>query len=144
MTIQVSMVPKQYIDTCWDEIEPFLEKAARYTYGRYTVDDIKATITDYDHELWVAFEGDKIKAAVVTNIVAYPTRKLLCMSFCGGEEMSTWLDKLIALLRKYAEEMGCDGLEATARKGWSRVFKNDGYEGKWVTFELPIEGVKYG
>lgn len=144
MTLHVSMVPKQYVDTCWDKVEPYLEKAAKYTYGRYTVDDIRTSITDYDHELWVAFDDEKIKAAVVTNIVVYPKRKLLCMSFCGGEDMASWLDKIIALLRQYAADMGCDGLEATARKGWSRVFKNDGYDGKWVTFELPIEGVKHG
>lgn len=144
MTIQVSMVPKQYVDTCWDQVEPYLEKAAHYTYGRYTVDDIKASITDYDHELWVVFVGKKIKAAVVTNIVVYPKRKLLCMSFCGGEDMASWVDSMLALLRKYATEMGCDGLEASARKGWSRVFKNEGYEGKWVTFELPLEGVQHG
>jgi len=140
MTIQVSMVPRQYVDTCWDKVEPFLEKAAKYTYGRYTVDDIKATITDYDYDLWVAFEGDKIQAAVVTNFVVYPKRKLLCMAFCGGENMTIWLESMLALLRKYAAEMGCDGLEATARRGWGRVFKNDGYDSKWVTFELPLEG----
>lgn len=144
MTIQVSMVPKQYVDTCWDKVEGYLEKAAHHTHGRYTVDDIRTSITDYDHDLWVAFDEEKIKAAVVTNIVVYPKRKLLCMSFCGGENMKEWLDPLLTLLRKYALDMGCDGLEATARRGWSKVFKNDGYDGKWVTFELPVEGVQHG
>ena len=100
MTIQVSMVPKQYVDTCWDKVEGYLEKAAYYTHGRYTVDDIRTSITDYDHDLWVAFDEDSIKAAVVTNIVVYPKRKLLCMSFCGGENMKEWLDPVLALLRK--------------------------------------------
>ena len=48
------MVPSQYVDTCWEKIAPFLEKAADYTYGRYTVDDIYDSITDYDYQLWVA------------------------------------------------------------------------------------------
>ena len=43
--IEVSLVPTQFIDTCWAKIEPFMERAAKYTYGRYTSDDI---YDDYD------------------------------------------------------------------------------------------------
>jgi hypothetical protein len=142
--IEVSMVPKQYVDTCWDEIKPYLEKAASYTYGRYTVDDIYTSIVDYDYELWVAFENGRIKGAVVTNFVVYPQRKLLCMSFCGGVDLKDWKDSMLSLLRRYARDMGCDGIEATARRGWARVFQNDGFKSNWVTFELPLEGADYG
>tara|TARA_R110000868_G_C10637928_1_gene743848 strand:- start:88 stop:519 length:432 start_codon:yes stop_codon:yes gene_type:complete len=142
--IQVSMVPKQYVPTCWPMIEPFLEKAAKYTYGRYTVDDIYDSIVDYDYELWVAFEDNEIKGAVVTNSVTYPKRKLLCMSFCGGVGLKDWKDPMLAILQRYARDTGCDGIEATARRGWAKVFQLDGYKSNWVTFELPIEGVRHG
>jgi len=136
--IQVSMVPTQYVDTCWKEIEPYMEKAAKYTYGRYTSDDIYDSLKEYDHQLWVAFDGGKIKGAVVTNIITYPKRKILCMSFCGGTELKDWKTPMLELLKKFAKDVGCDGIEATARKGWAKVFENDGYKGHWVTFELPI------
>jgi hypothetical protein len=136
--IQVSMVPPQYVDTCWKEIEPYMEKAAEYTYGRYTSDDIYDSLKEYDHQLWVAFDGGKIKGAVVTNIITYPKRKILCMSFCGGVGLKDWKDPMLELLKKFAKDVGCDGIEATARRGWAKVFENDGYKGHWVTFELPI------
>lgn len=136
--IQVSMVPPQYVDTCWKEIEPYMEKAAEYTYGRYTSDDIYDSLKEYDHQLWVAFDGGKIKGAVVTNIITYPKRKVLCMSFCGGVELKEWKGPMLELLKKFAKDVGCDGIEATARRGWAKVFENDGYKGHWVTFELPI------
>ena len=136
--IQVSMVPPQYVDTCWKEIEPDMEKAAEYTYGRYTSDDIYDSLKEYDHQLWVAFDGGKIKGAVVTNIITYPKRKVLCMSFCGGVELKEWKGPMLELLKKFAKDVGCDGIEATARRGWAKVFENDGYKGHWVTFELPI------
>ena len=142
--IEVSMVPKQYIDTCWNVVKPYLAKAAEYTYGRYTVDNIYASIVDYDHELWIAFEDGKIKGAVVTNFVIYPQRKLLCMAFCGGIGLKDWKDPMLALLRRYARDTGCDGIEATARRGWAKVFQNDGFNSNWVTFELPIEGEEHG
>ena len=136
--IQVSMVPPQYVDTCWKEIEPYMEKAAEYTYGRYTSGDIYDSLKEYDHQLWVAFDNGKIKGAVVTNIITYPRRKILCMSFCGGIGLKDWKDPMLELLKRFAKDSGCDGIEATARRGWAKVFENDGYKGHWVTFELPI------
>ena len=51
---------------------------------------------------------------------------------------------MLLLLRRYARDMGCDGIEATARRGWAKVFQNDGFNSNWVTFELPLEGADYG
>lgn len=138
------MVPTQYVDTCWDKVAPLLNKAADYTYGRYDIDDIYTSITDYDHILWVALKEGKIVGAVVTNTVVYPKRKVLCMSFCGGEGLKDWKQEMLSLLQRYARDTGCDAIEATARRGWAKVFENDGYKGHWVTFELPVEGVHYG
>lgn len=137
--MEVSMVPSQFIDGCWDKVKPYLEKAANYTYGRYTVDDIYDCIKDYEYHLWVAFEGSEIKGAVVTNFMIYPRMKTLCMSFCGGKDLKDWKAPMLDLLQRFARDMGCDTIEATARTGWARVFKNDGYKDNWVTFELPVK-----
>lgn len=137
--IQVSLVPTQYIDTCWDKVEGFMAKAAEYTYGRYKTGDIYDALKDGDYFLWVAYEGDTFKGAVATSFAVYPQRKLLCMQFCGGEELHLWKDAMLALLRKFAKDMGCDGIESTARQGWAKIFKDDGYKANWATFELPLD-----
>lgn len=142
--ITVSMVPTEYIDTCWSKISAFLDKAAHYTYGRYTVDDIYDSITDYGYHLWVAYEGEEFKGAVVTNFMTYPKRKVLCMSFCGGKDLVKWKNPMLEILQRFARETGCDGIEAAARPGWAKVFQADGYKTNWVTFELPLEGVQHG
>jgi hypothetical protein len=136
--IEVSLVPKQFIDTCWEQIEPFMQKAAKYTYGRYTSDDIYDSVVEHDHHLWVAFDKTGIKGAVVTNIIVYPKRKLLAMAFCGGQDLKEWKDPMLNLLQRFAKDMGCDGIESTARAGWAKIFSNDGYKQHWVTFELPV------
>lgn len=136
--MEVSMVPPQLINTCWKQIEPFMEGAAKYTYGRFTSDDIYDSVTEHDYQLWVAFDGQVMKGAVVTNVMVYPKRKLLCMSFCGGNDLKEWKEPMLSLLQRYAKDMGCDGLEATARAGWAKILLNDGYKQHWVTFELPL------
>ena len=136
--MEVSMVPPQLVNTCWKQIEPFMAKAAKYTYGRFTSDDIYDSVTEHDYQLWVAFDETGIKGAVVTNIMVYPKRKLLCMSFCGGYDLKEWKEPMLSLLQRYAKDMGCDGIEATARAGWAKIFLNNGYKQHWVTFELPL------
>ena len=136
--MEVSMVPPQLINTCWKQIEPFMAKAAKYTYGRFTSDDIYDSVTEHDYQLWVAFDETGIKGAVVTNVMVYPKRKLLCMSFCGGYDLKEWKEPMLSLLQRYAKDMGCDGIEATARAGWAKIFQSDGYKQNWVTFELPL------
>jgi hypothetical protein len=135
--MQVTMVPKEFVGQCWDDVEKYLADAAEYTHGRYEVDDILDSITDYDHTLWIAFDEEKIKGAVVTNFMHYPKKKYLCMTFCGGVELDKWKDPMLKLLQHFAHDTNCDGIEATARLGWTKIFKDDGHKPLWQTFQLP-------
>lgn len=136
--IEVSLIPPQYVDSCWDRIEGFIEKAAKYTYGRYTTDNIYDMVKEGDYQLWVAIDGTEFKGAVVTNIITYPQRKLLGMQFCGGEDLKLWKEPMLNLLKRFAKDVGCEGIESTGRPGWAKVFQNDGYKATWVTYELPL------
>lgn len=137
--IEVSLVPTEYTDTCWEKIEKFIDKAAKYTYGRYTTSNIYDLVKEADYQLWVAYDGGVFKGVVVTNIINYPQRKLLGMQFCGGEELDTWKPQMLDLLKRFARDSGCEAIESTGRPGWAKVFQNDGYKATWVTYELPIE-----
>lgn len=142
--MQVSMVPNDHVDAVWDKVKDYLDGAAQYTHGRYTVDDIYDCIKEYDYTLWIAFDKDKIKAAVVTNFTHYPRKKYLNMVFCGGEDIDTWIGPIIKMLQCWAFDNECDGLEATARLGWAKVFKGDGYKPLWQTFQLPAADAGLG
>ena len=137
--IEVSMVPSEYIDTCWDKVEGFMERAAKYTYGRYATKDIYSLIVNDGYQLWVAYDEGTFKAAVVTSIMDYPQKRMLCMQFCGGDDMKDWLDPVLNILKRFAKDNKCEGLESTARPGWAKIFKNDGYTASWVAFELPLD-----
>ena len=137
--IQVSQVPTEYVNSCWKDVEGYLKKALEYTNGRYEIEDLYLAICKYDHHLWIAFDENEIKGAVVTHILVYPRKKFLCMAFCGGKELGTWKDEMIVMLKNFAIDMKCDGLEATGRKGWAKALKSHGHEFLWDTFELPLE-----
>lgn len=141
--MEVSAVPAEFVKQVWPDVEEYLKGAADYTYGRYDVEDILDSITDYDHTLWIAFNIEGIKGAVVTHFSDYPRKRMLCMEFCGGIEVDTWQKPMLELLQRWAKENNCDGIESTGRMGWSKVFKSDGYKPLWQTYELPL-GVDNG
>lgn len=140
--MKCSMVPADMIDTCWEQVEPFLAKACKFTYGRYTTQDVYEMVDEGLLHLWVAFqvgeEGTVIKGAVVTQLMAYPRSKYLSLMLCGGEGIKDWQTPMLDLLRKFARDTACDGIEATARRGWAKLLDSEGYKARWVTFELPI------
>lgn len=142
--IQVTLIPREHVSEVWPLVKDYLAEAAKYTHGRYEVDDIYDAIMDYDHMLWIAFDEEKIKGAVVTNFANYPKKKYLVMSFCGGVELDQWKDSMLKLLQHWAFDNHCDGIEATARIGWTKIFKDDGHVPLWQTFQLPAANAGLG
>jgi hypothetical protein len=139
--IVATIVPLEYIELVWPKIEGFLDGAARYTYGRFTVDDIKNSVLTTDQQLWVAYD-DKTEepyGAVVTQVLTYPRMKSLVMHFTGGIELPKWKDQMLDLLQRFAKDNGCVVIESYGRDGWEKVFKDDGFRKRFMFYELPVE-----
>jgi hypothetical protein len=138
--MMVSLVPPEHVHECWPAVKGFMDKAAEYTYGRYHEEDIYDLVTQRpEYNLWIAFEqGPVYHGAVVTSLTEYPGKRVLAMQFCGGDEIHLWKDPMLALLRRWAKDTQCDAIEFTGRKGWVKLFANDGNQIQWVTCELPL------
>ena len=137
--MQVSLVPVEHIEFLWPKIEKYLEGPAKYSYGRYEVEDIKQGLMTLPQHLWIAFEEDKVYGAVVTVINYYPRITTLEMRFTGGVEGMKWKTPMLAILQKFAKDQGCKVLESYGRPGWEKIFKNDGYERRFIFYEMPVE-----
>lgn len=142
--MKCSMVPHEHVKEVWPQVKEYLEDAAKYTYGRYEADDIYESIIDQDHTLWVAFDKEGTKGAVVTNFVFYPRKKYLVMAFCGGVQLDQWKDQMLKLLQHFAHDTYCDGVESTGRPGWTKIFQHDGHKPLWQTFQLPAADAGLG
>lgn len=136
--MKVSLVRPEDYDNFWHLIKDYMEGAAKYTYGRFTVDDILHGLKTKPQQLWIAYD-DKVYGAVITEISQYPQMKSLVMHFTGGIELPKWKDEMLALLRLFAKDQGCKTIESFGRTGWKRIFKNDGFKSQFMFYELPVE-----
>lgn len=137
--MQVSIVPIEFIEQVWPKIQGYMEGAAEYTYGRFTAPDIKAGLFIEDQHLWIAFDGEEVYGAVVTEFGNYPQKKTLIMHFTGGKELPQWKPMMLEMLQRFAKENGCAVIESYGRPGWERVFKDDGFKSRFMFYELPVE-----
>lgn len=142
--VTVSMVPGEYVRTAWPHVRDYIENCTKYTYGRYEPEDVLELLERYGHLLWIAVRGNDIIGCVVTHFITYPRKKFLSCPFVTGDDFSAWKGPMLEILQNWAYDNACDGLEATARLGFARVFKDDGYEALWQTFQLPAAEMGLG
>ena len=138
--MRITAIPQQDVEQVWHLIHDYMEGAAKYTHGRFTVDDIKQCfINNFNQHLWIAYD-DKIYGAVITEVMQYPQMKSLTMHFTGGIELPKWKDEMLSVLRSFAKDTNCQTIESFGRAGWKKVFSKDVFNSKFMFYELPIEG----
>ena len=136
--MEASLIPVEYIEQVWPSVEKYLDGAAKYTYGRFTVEDIKYNLLTKPQQLWIAFEDGKVYGAVVSEIINYPRMNALCVHFLGGEKFPRWGKQTLSLVQRFARDSYCSIIESSGRIGWEKVWKNEGYTPRFVFYELPV------
>ena len=120
---KVALVEAEDIDMVWDDVSPLIEKALRHAEGELIPDDIKKHLDSANLRLWVALKDRNVIAAMVTEIIQYPRKKIVRVITLAGKDMSLWYD-FLPMLEGYAIRHGCSSLEAWTRKGMTRKLKD--------------------
>jgi len=120
---KVALVEAEDVDMVWDDVSPLIEKALRHAEGELIPDDIKKHLDSANLRLWVALKDKDVIAAMVTEIIQYPRKKIVRVITLAGKDMSLWYD-FLPVLEGYAIRHGCSSLEAWTRKGMTRKLKD--------------------
>lgn len=111
----------------WDQIEPLIAKALTHGGVTYTPPDILKGILARDMKLWLAFEGDLLKACAVTARVRYPRLKAITVLIIAGDGVDDWL-MFSKDVEAWAKSDGAEAVEGPGRLGWKKKAKPYGYE----------------
>ena len=120
---QVALVEAEDIDMVWGEVSPLIKKALLHAEGELIPEDIKKHLDTSDLRLWVALENKDVLAAMVTEIIQYPRKKIVRVITLAGKDMNMWYE-FLPMVEGYAIRNGCSSLEAWSRKGMARKLKD--------------------
>jgi len=82
--------------------------------------DVEHAVRNGSALLWLAWNGEKIKAAAVTELGIANGEKFCTIVACGGHERAQWLP-LIAGLEAYGRTQGCAAMRIYGRRGWRKL-----------------------
>lgn len=105
----------------WPHVEALFQAAVERC-GDWTLEDVKAGISQGGMLLWITWDGMAIKAAAVTRVMRAP-RGLVCHAVaCGGQD-DDWA-KRFSEIEDYARREGCIEARIDGRPGWQRMFRD--------------------
>jgi len=134
---EVSFIDPKEIESVWPMVYPLIDKCHRYANGELETQDFLDMLTSGAMQLWVATDDSLIFAAMITEFVQYPRKKVMRIIAIGGEGMKRWM-RFFPALEAAALQVGCTGFEALGRKGWLRILKD------WeCTYYVLTKDIKY-
>ena len=107
----------------WEEVVPLLARVVPHTEGELEPDDYIEPLTHGDMQLWVVIENKHVNAALVTQIVPYPQKKVLRLISLAGEDFQE-IKNFLEMVEVFALKNECSALEMWGRKGWKKLLSD--------------------
>jgi hypothetical protein len=123
---KVVLVSPDDISMVWDDVVVFIDEALKHGEGELKSEDLILPLSQGEQRLWVALEDGKIIAAMITEIIPYPRKRVLriiTIAAKDGHGMEKWYD-FLPMVEGFALNNGCSSLEAWTRKGMARKLKD--------------------
>ncbi len=137
---RIALVPSSDCSTLWPVVRPLLKSAVGQSNGRWTLQNVLETLVTGKQQLWVIYEADgNITSAYTTIVSEYPNGKFLGIQFMGGKNFLEWGEEGWEMLKKFALEHDCMGVEAIGRAGLRKHAKRAGFVQRYFVYEHLIE-----
>ena len=141
MSYLISAVPSMGVPDVWTRgCDQMIAKGLEYSEGRFTVASILDDLLNDKRQLWVVVneESEEIVCAAITYVSKYPAREFLTVMVLGGTQLKGWIADLVDTFKRFADDVGADGMEFTGRKGWIRALRKLGWEPKMTVMSFDL------
>lgn len=137
-------VAPHLVDDIWPHVERLIERSLIKGNSDFTVEQIRARITDGKALLWIIWaQGSRepageLMAAGTTEIVGLDDGRRVCVvAQCAGRKLKRW-EHLLSEIERYAARENCVAVRVYGRPGWVRYLKGMGYIQPWTVVEKKV------
>lgn len=131
MGLKIQVVPLEYVNSVWDQVEGFIESALYHACGDYDVEHVKVMVTLGTWSLIIAADAENtIKGAAVVSYFNRPNDRVGFVVAIGGRLVSnkdTW-----AQFENILRANGATYLEGAGRPAIIRLWSRYGMEQKYA------------
>ena len=120
----------------WEDVAPMLARVTSHTEGELEPDDFIEPLTHGEMQLWIAIEDKEIIAALITQVMPYPQKKVLRLISLAGEDFNKFKD-FISMVESFAIRSECSSLEMWGRKGWKKLLPD--WKDSYIVFTKDIK-----
>ena len=120
----------------WEDVAPMLARVTPHTEGELEPDDFIEPLTHGEMQLWVAIEDKEIIAALITQIIPYPQKRVLRLISLAGEDFDKFKD-FVTMVESFAINSECSSLEMWGRKGWKKLLPD--WKDSYIVFTKDIK-----
>ena len=128
MTVEILRIPPEVVPGAWAMALPLLREPISMSRGCYEPEDVLAMCMASDAQLWLAVDSvHGVIAAYVGKVLQYPRKRTYFSLFMGGKpgQIDKWLKPLIEAVEEWSKTWGCEALEISGRKGWTRKVEGE-------------------
>ena len=119
-TLKTHLLEPEDVAYMWESVAPVLARVSEHTEGELEPDDYIEPLTHGDMQLWIATENKEIIAALITQIIPYPQKRILRLISLAGDNFSRF-KSCLDMVESFAISNHCTALEMWGRKGWKRL-----------------------
>jgi len=137
----------------WNKLLPFISRAIEYGHGYITAESIRTSLETQEASAigiyakeWrygaKATYGDLcgVCVAEVRDYPLEPPKRALIVCLLGGDGFDAWGKKLVTGLEMLGKSLGCDEIQASGRRGWSRKLMQFGWGEQKVIVAKNLRG----
>jgi len=135
---RLTTIDVMFLPAIWQLVSEYIEKSLKYANGKYDLDGVLELLKKRELLLWVVYTDNKIKGCFVTELIDYPKKRILMISFLGADEMEDVLCHLDAI-KDYAKKHKAQGLEIFGRAGWEKTLSVEGFRKTHVVLGLNLD-----
>lgn len=126
--MKIQYVPIEWVNQTWPRVEKFVAAALEHAQGDYTIDQVKALVTQGTWMLLVAVDGSEIKGAATINFYNRPNDRVGFISTIGGRLISN--PDTFDQLKAFALSQGATVIEGAARESIAKLWTRYGFTEK--------------
>ena len=133
-------LPPTLVEVLWDKIVPHLKKAIEISNGELTEEGIKRVLLSGSNMALLICRNEHIVAVHTLEVRELSEGlRVLHINAIGGEEMGTWFEQYVLVMRAIAKDLNCTEVRGCAvRNGWLRYLKGLGFEKISSTVRLKL------